>query len=258
MWTYQHSNFLVHQITALRDNYIYIIQARKSDAVLVIDPADADVVQQACAAMGLTPTHILNTHHHQDHTDGNQALIAHYQCAVIAHAADMHRIPGVTQPVAANTTFEIGGLTIQCLDATGHTLGHVVYGIDDALFCGDTIFGAGCGRLFEGSFAQMWHTLSALAALDASTKIYCAHEYTIDNLRFAASVDSHNPDLPTRIIHDTQCRKRGQPTIPSTIANELATNPMLRALDAQFCATYAPHLTPLEIFTDIRTQRNAW
>lgn len=258
MWTYQHTAFLVHQIPALEDNYIYIVVDKHSDNVLVIDPASAELVKAGCSQLQIKPTHILNTHHHWDHTDGNALLVAWYGCKVIGNQADAKRIPNISQPIHAHESFDIGNLHIQAMDATGHTIGHIVYLINDALFCGDTLFGAGCGRLFEGSFAQMWATLQSLAALDEHTKVYCAHEYTLANLSFACSVDAHNPWLQERIISATQRRKAQLPTIPSNIALEKNTNPMLRALDSNFCAIYNKTMTPLEIFTDIRNQRNVW
>ncbi|OIP99935.1 MAG: hydroxyacylglutathione hydrolase [Zetaproteobacteria bacterium CG2_30_46_52] len=258
MWTYQHSDFLVHQIPALENNYIYVVADKHSDNVLVIDPALAELVRDACKQLNITPSHILNTHHHWDHTDGNAQLVAWYGCEVVGNAADTKRIPHISKTIHAGESFDIGSLHIQSLDATGHTIGHIVYVIDDALFCGDTLFGAGCGRLFEGSFAQMWTTLQSLAALDEQTKIYCAHEYTLANLSFANSVDGNNPELQARIIKDTQTRNMKLPTIPSSIGLEKHTNPMLRALDDDFCSAYNPGKTPLEVFTDIRSKRNVW
>ena len=262
MWTYQHQHFIVHQLPVLRDNYIYIIQDCHSPVVCVVDPALAEPVIDACVQLNITPTHILNTHHHWDHTDGNQQLVETYQCTVIGNQADALRIPYIKQTIAANSLFSLGHLNIQSLEVNGHTLGHIAFVIEDALFCGDTLFGAGCGRLFEGSFAQMWESLQKLATLDKQTKIYCAHEYTLINLQFAQSVDTHNIHLQQRIHDDKNKRLHNQPTIPSTLGLEIQTNPFLRPLDPTFCTAYSQTHTveakPLQVFTDLREARNSF
>jgi len=258
MWTYQHHHFKVHQLPVLSDNYIYIIEDSQSDAVLVVDPALAEPVIQACEKLKLTPTHIINTHHHWDHTDGNSELVATYACRVVGNQADAKRIPHINQAITTHTSIILGNLNIQIIDVPGHTLGHIAYVIDDALFCGDTLFGGGCGRLFEGSFEQMWGSLQKLATLDEKTKVYCAHEYTLANLQFAQEVDPNNEHLQQRIKHDTQTRMSNQPTIPSIIALEKQTNPFLRPLNPEFCAFYDAQLSPLEIFSQLRTKKNKW
>lgn len=260
MWTYQHQQFIVHQLPVLRDNYIYIIQDRHSPVVCVVDPALAQPVIEACTKLNITPTHILNTHHHWDHTDGNAQLVQTYPCTVIANKDDTSRIPHISQGIAADSQFSLGNLNIQSIEVNGHTLGHIAFVIDDALFCGDTLFGAGCGRLFEGSFAQMWDSLQKLAALDEQTKVYCAHEYTLTNLQFAQSVDPNNAHLDQRISDDTKKRHQNQPTIPSDIALEVQTNPFLRPLNQMFCLNYSQthqvESQPLQVFTSIREARN--
>jgi len=260
MWTYQHRQFQVYQIPVLRDNYIYILQDSQSDAVLVVDPALAAPVIDACTTLKLKPTHILNTHHHWDHTDGNAGLVEQYQCTVVGNQADAQRIPLITQAVSDAQDVHIGGLNIQVIDLPGHTLGHIAYVIDDALFCGDTLFGAGCGRLFEGEHAQMWQSLQRLAALPEQCSVYCAHEYTLPNLKFAKSVDAGNERLLQRIKQDTQTRRRKQPTIPSSIGLEKQTNPFLRPLDAAFCQAFnkaeGSQLDALGIFTCMRQRKN--
>ncbi|MDX8388563.1 MAG: hydroxyacylglutathione hydrolase [Ghiorsea sp.] len=262
MWSYQHIGFKVHQIPVLRDNYIYIIQDCHSDSVLVIDPALAQAVQQACEELNIKPTHILNTHHHWDHTDGNLELVSAYGCEVIGNTNDKKRIPGITAPIQDNQAFKLGSLNIQVLDVPGHTIGHIVFVIDDALFCGDTLFGAGCGRLFEGTHEQMWQSLQKLTPLPDQTKIYCAHEYTLTNLSFANEIDAKNKVLQKRILTDTKTRKDKRPTIPSTIGMEKKTNPFLRPLDSDFCLYFNQsnnqNLDALHIFKHLREQRNQW
>jgi len=262
MWSYQHQHFHVHQIPALNDNYIYLIEALTSDVLAVIDPANASVVNQACRSLDKPLTHILNTHHHWDHTDGNKALKQRWHCTVIGAAHDANRIPEIDIHVSEQIPPELAGLNIQVLDVKGHTLGHIAYVINDALFCGDALFGAGCGRLFEGSPEQMWHSLQKLAALPNNTQVYCAHEYTLPNLRFARDVDNHNAELEKRIHRDTQTRMQKQPTIPSNIALEKCTNPFLRPLDPLFVHTYAKENkiseNALEVFTHLRKNKDRW
>ncbi len=262
MWAYQHQKFKVYQIPTLNDNYVYVIAAHDSSCVLVIDPAVAAPVISACDTLKLTPTHILNTHHHWDHTDGNQALVKAYGCEVLGNQADAVRIPCLSMPVQAPSHTTLGSLHIQVLDVPGHTIGHIAFVIDDALFCGDTLFGAGCGRLFEGSPAQMWDSLRQLAELPDSTQVYCAHEYTLPNLRFAKSVDANNPALQQRIRKDTQTRMQQQPTIPSSIGLEKETNPFLRPLNQAFVQAYnqthQSDFDALQIFTWLREAKNKW
>ena len=256
MWSYQHQHFHVHQISALKDNYIYLIEALHSDIVAAVDPADAAVVNQACNQLGKPLTHILNTHHHWDHTDGNKALKKRWDCSIIGAAHDQARIPGIDIAASEVSAPLLADLNITVIDVGGHTLGHIAYLLDDALFCGDALFGAGCGRIFEGTFEQTWHSLQKLAALPDTTQVYCAHEYTLPNLRFARSIDPNNAALQARISHDTQTRMSQTPTIPSHIGLEKSTNPFLRPLNADFCRNYAnAHQLPndaLQVFTHLR------
>jgi len=262
MWSYQHAGFIVHQLPALRDNYIYLIEAHTSDALIAVDPAEAVAVRRACKKLDKPLTHILNTHHHWDHTDGNLALKKDFACLIIGSAADAARIPSIDIHVSEESPPQIAGLDIAVLDVPGHTIGHIAYVARGALFCGDTLFGAGCGRLFEGAPEQMWRSLQRLAALDSDTRVYCAHEYTLANLEFAAALDRDNPVLARRIADDRQRRAQQLPTIPSTIATERATNPFLRPMDAQFRRRYAESRQldddALVLFTDIRRRKDSW
>jgi len=262
MWSYQHTGFTVHQLPALQDNYIYLIEAGSGNALVAVDPAEAVSVRKACRQLGKPLTHIFNTHHHWDHTDGNLSLKKDFGCLIVGAESDAKRIPGIDIPVSEISPPALPGLDVSVLNVPGHTKGHITYMINDALFCGDTLFGAGCGRLFEGSAAQMWHSLNKLAELDGNTKIYCAHEYTLANLAYASAIDVNNPALTERIIADKNCRKQGQPTIPSSIDKERATNPFLRPLDPDFCQNYASSHNissePLAVFSDIRKRKDGW
>ncbi|ATX82517.1 hydroxyacylglutathione hydrolase [Mariprofundus ferrinatatus] len=260
MWSYQHSNFTVHQFAALKDNYIYLIDAHNSGALIAVDPAEAVSISRFCKAHDRTLTHIINTHHHWDHTDGNKALKQKFGCKVIGPANDAHRIPAIDIAVSEKSPPRIAGLEITVLQLPGHTSGHIAYVIDDALFCGDVLFGAGCGRVFEGTRTEMWNSLTRLAELAGETRIYCAHEYTLANLEFAQTVDPSNGLLVERTVRTKQLRADHQPTIPSTIADEISTNPFLRPLNAEFCRYYASlrgvDANPEKVFTDIRDRKD--
>ncbi len=262
MWSYQHAGFSVHQLPVLRDNYIYLIESEASDALIAIDPAEAVPVQQACKVIGKPLTHIFNTHHHWDHTDGNLSLKKDFACLIVGAAHDRGRIPGIDIAVSEASPPLVAGLDITVLDVPGHTSGHIAYVLGDALFCGDTLFGAGCGRLFEGTPAQMLHSLNKFAGLDKDTQVYCAHEYTLPNLKFARAVDADNPALIERVLNDKNRRRQKLPTIPSSIGMEIATNPFLRPLDSSFCHRYAAAqhtgVEPLAVFTDIRRRKDSW
>ncbi len=257
VFCYHYDLFDVYQLPVLRDNYIYLIASRgERRETLVVDPAQADGVGEVCAQYGLTPVAILNTHHHWDHTDGNLPLQRQWSLEVVA--GDTCQAPGKSRDAEARMT--LAGLDIATLCLLGHTLDHVGYHIGDAVFCGDVLFGAGCGRIFEGSCAQMWQSLQLLAALPEETRVYCAHEYTLANLQFARKVDADNSDLAHRLQEDKALRRAGRPTIPSTIGRELATNPFLRPLDSSFCYHYAQkhHIDaqPLVVFAHLRAAKD--
>jgi len=261
MWSYAHSSFTVHQLPALKDNYIYLIESHNSPLLAVVDPADASPVISLCEQLQRPLTHVLNTHHHWDHTDGNTALARRFGCEVVGFREDAKRIPGITVE-SDEGVLELGGIAAEVLFVPGHTRGHIAYRFDDALFPGDTLFGAGCGRLFEGTPAQMWQSLQKLAALPDETRVYCAHEYTLPNLRFARTVDASNEALEERTSRDTRTRMEQKPTIPSTIGLEKATNPFLQPLDAAFVEHYAAAegitADAASVFAHIRERKDRW
>ncbi len=260
MWSYRHKDFTVHQLAAFADNYIYLIEAHNSDALVAVDPAQAEPVISACEVLGKPLTHIFNTHHHWDHTDGNLELKRQSGCRIVGAACDAQRIPGIDIAVSGACPPAIDGLEVQILDAPGHTSGHIAYVLWDALFCGDVLFGAGCGRIFEGSPEQMWASLKHIARLARQTRVYCAHEYTLANLRFARQVDADNQTLAERTRADKKARIRKRPTIPSTIGMERDTNPFLRPLNADFCKNYASregiNPDPVAVFTHLRKRKD--
>ena len=262
-------------LPALADNYIWLLHDGKD--ALVVDPGDAAPVQAALAQRGLRLAHILITHHHHDHIDGVAQLCRGHQAkiwtaqhpqiqAVLPAGAAVHMLSG-------GEGFDALGLHWQVLTAPGHTLSHVLFyapaaplGADMAplLFCGDTLFSAGCGRLFEGSPAQMLHTLARINALPADTRICCTHEYTLTNLRFAARVYPSNPAIAQHAAHCQHLRDQGLPTLPSSLAQERRVNPFLQALDLGAHPALPLHLADssaakadaLSVFTALRTLRN--
>ncbi|WP_085315611.1 hydroxyacylglutathione hydrolase [Derxia lacustris] len=225
----------VHALPAFADNYLWLIEDGRRAAI--VDPGDAAVVRQALAERGLTLGAILLTHHHADHTGGVAALAAEQPCRV--HGPRAEAIAGVTEPHEGGERFELFGQTAEVIAVPGHTRGHIAYYLPRlaALFCGDTLFAGGCGRLFEGTSAQMWASLSRLAALPGSTAVYCAHEYTLANLRFALAVEPGNAALVERERLVRGWRADGRISLPSSIALELATNPFLRAAEPAVAAS---------------------
>lgn len=223
------STLSVLTVPAFNDNYLWLIHDGTHAAV--VDPGDAQPILAALRAHGLTLTAILLTHHHADHIGGVPRLLQEYAVPVFGPRHD--GIAAVTQPLGEGDTVNVPGLDLQLavLDVPGHTLGHIAYvrgGNEPWLFCGDTLFAGGCGRLFEGTPAQMAASLDKLAALPPATQVFCAHEYTLANLRFARAVEPDNEALRARVPVETAKRERGEPTVPSTIALERATNPFIR------------------------------
>jgi hydroxyacylglutathione hydrolase len=234
-------------IPVLQDNYVMLL-SRGGEAA-VVDPAVAPPVEAALRQRGLELTAILQTHHHSDHIGGTPGLLRHWPgCAVIAAAADRQRIPFQTRGVADGDRFTLLGEPVEVIAVPGHTRAHIAFRlpVSGHLFCGDTLFAGGCGRLFEGSAAQMHHSLQRLAALPADTQVWCAHEYTTANLRWAQAVaGSEDPAaaaaIGERLEQVLEQRARGLATVPSRLGEEQATNLFLRAPDAPTLARRRQH-----------------
>lgn len=224
------SGLHIVQIPVLTDNYIYLAHEPETGMTAVIDPALTEPVLETLREEGWGLTHILNTHHHMDHIGANLELKNLTGCIVVGPAADAARIPGIDVALADGDTYDLGEATAKVFDIPGHTKGHIAYWFekDEALFCGDTLFSMGCGRLFEGTPEEMWTSLQKLMALPDETRVYCAHEYTAANGRFAMAVEPDNPALQRRMEEVTSLRAADRPTVPSTIGVEKATNPFLR------------------------------
>lgn len=218
------------QLPVLTDNYVYLLHDAASGETAAVDPAVAEPVLAALKEKSWRLNFIFNTHHHGDHVGGNLELKARTGCRIIASYSDRNRIPGLDRTVNEGDIVSLGGHRARVIFTPGHTGGHVVYYFaeDGLLFCGDTLFVMGCGRLFEGSAEQLWHSLQKLKNLPGSTQVYCAHEYTRTNGRFALTVEPDNRALQDRMARIERLCAQGRPTVPSTIAEEALTNPFFR------------------------------
>ncbi len=216
------------QIPLLRDNYAYLIVCEKTNEAAVVDPSEAEPVLRRVEAEKVKLKAILNTHHHRDHTGGNEGLLQRLPLEVYGHRVDKERIPGLTHPLDEGAEVVIGEVKARVLFIPGHTKGHVAYLSDDKLFCGDTLFVAGCGRLFEGTAEQMVNSLNKLQRLSPDTLVYCGHEYTEKNIQFAMTLEPTNEKLAAKMQRVRSLRLKGISTVPSTMAEEKETNPFLR------------------------------
>ncbi len=255
------SKLVVEQIPVLNDNYIYVLHEPSTGCTAAVDPAVPEPVSALLAAKGWRLTHILNTHHHGDHTGGNLTLKRDTGCTIVGARADAARIPGIDVEVGEGDAFMLGAAAAAVMDVPGHTAGHIAYWFPDsrALFCGDTLFALGCGRLFEGSPEQMWRSLDKLRGLPGETLVYCAHEYTQANARFARTVERDNPLLLDRIHRIDALRGRGMPTVPSRLDEEKDTNPFLRAdLDSLQRAVGLPGAAADQVFAEVRRRKDAF
>ncbi len=240
----------VHQFPCLSDNYGYLVRDDATGQTASIDTPDAKAILGELEKLGWKLTLILNTHWHADHAGGNEEIKAATGCQIVG-PAEVERLSPVDRKVSGGDTVDLGQTRFQVIESGGHTLQHVAFhsAADHAAFVGDTLFALGCGRMFEGTAPQMWDSLQRLAALPDDTRVYCAHEYTASNARFALSVDQ-DPVLKTRTDEIFDKRSRDEWTVPTTIGAEKATNPFLRA------PMLRPDLAPHEAFAAIRTAKD--
>jgi len=224
------SKLEIVQIPVLDDNYVYLVRDPETEMTAVVDPAVAGPVLEELDRRGWKLTHVLNTHHHPDHVGGNEELKSKTGCIIVGPRADRDRIPGIDMELGDGDHFNLGNAEAVVFDVPGHTRGHIAFWFkeSDALFSGDTLFAMGCGRLFEGTPSQMWASLQKFLGLPGQTRVYCAHEYTEANGRFALSVEPDNATLQSRMEQVRRLRGEDRPTVPSTLAEEVATNPFLR------------------------------
>ena len=249
------------QIPVLRDNYVYLIHDPDSGTTAVVDPAEAAPVLKTLAAKGWHLTHILNTHHHYDHVGGNLALKEKTGCRVFGAEQDRGSIPGLDAGLKDGDTVRLGEVRADVLEVPGHTAGHIAYWFraDRALFCGDTLFALGCGRLLGGSAEQLWHSLDRIRRLPAATRVYCAHEYTQNNGRFALTLEPGNPALVERMHRVDEARGRGRPTVPSLLGEEVATNPFLRPDSGEIQrAVGLEGADPVAVFAAVRQRKDVF
>ena len=253
------SQLEIAQIPVLQDNYVYLAHDAETGATAVVDPAVAEPVLAEAARRGWTISHIVNTHHHHDHVGGNLAIRAATDCIIVGPGPDRDRIPGINMEVDEGDRMRIGNAEAEILFVPGHTRGHIAYWFaeSDALFCGDTLFSIGCGRLFEGTPAQMWSSLQKIMKLPDTARIYCAHEYTETNGRFALTMEPENRDLQDRMTEVRTLRAQNQPTVPSTLGMEKRTNPFLRP-DSKHLRAQLNMLTldTVDVFAETRRRKD--
>lgn len=252
-------------VPCLKDNYAYFLRPEGAGTVALVDACEAGPVLRALDAHGLKLGAILSTHHHHDHVGGNEELVSYFPgIPVFGSAHDRGRIPKQTEVVAHGQTIDVVGLRFDCLLVPGHTLGAVAYVGHGAVFTGDTLFAGGCGRLFEGTPKMMHESLNVtLGALPAETLVYCGHEYTAKNLEFAAAVEPGNGDVVRKAARVRELRARAEPTVPSTLAEERATNPFLRVTSSEIRARYRARLgdaaeDPVAVLGALRAEKDAF
>lgn len=250
----------IHQFTCLQDNYGVLLRDRETGAVASIDAPEAAPILAALAQKGWNLTHILVTHHHNDHIGGIAELRAQYPgVRVIAPLADRSRIPGADQYVREGDVATVGSIQLEVIETPGHTSGHIAYHAphERLLFAGDTLFALGCGRAFEAPAQVLYQSVMKLADLAPETQIYCGHEYTQSNGRFALTVDPQNEALKARMIEIDRLRAAGEPTLPTNLALELATNPFLRTEDPDLRRTLGMEkAAPADVFAELRDRKN--
>jgi hydroxyacylglutathione hydrolase len=249
----------IHQFPCLNDNYGYLVHEPSSGATAAIDTPEVKPILAALAEKGWTLTHILNTHHHFDHAGGNAELKAKTGCTVIGPKGEKDLIPGIDRAVGEGDIVELGAARARVIEVPGHTRGHIAYSFDQehVAFVGDTLFALGCGRLFEGTAQQMWSSLGKLMELPDDTVVYCAHEYTQANARFALSVEPDNAALAARAKEIDEKRARGEWTVPTTIGIEKRTNPFLRAASPDLRRVLGLEAAPdVDVFAETRKRKD--
>ena len=249
----------IETIACLSDNYAFLAHDPATGETAIIDAPEAAPILAALDARGWTANQVFLTHHHDDHIQGLSGILARHDARVVGAAADAHRLPPLDVALAEGDSVAIGAQTGSVIDVSGHTVGHIALHFPQSVvaFTADSLMALGCGRVFEGTLPQMWASLQKLAALPPETTLYSGHEYTVANGRFALTIDPENPALISRIEAVNAARSQDQPTVPSTLAEELATNPFLRAADPGVQA----HLgmtgaTPVNVFSEIRTRKD--
>ncbi len=248
-------------VPCLEDNYAFLLHARDTGETALIDAPEPGPIVAELALRGWSLTEVWLTHHHWDHVDGLPELADRWQPRVVGARADAHRLPKLDLQVGDGQSFNFAGHDVQVLDVSGHTINHVAFHVPDAsaVFTADSLMALGCGRLFEGTPDQMWHSMQKLAALPADTIVYSGHEYTQTNAAFAMTIEPGNPALVDRVQRVKDARAKGLPTVPSTLADEMATNPYLRPSSPEIRATLDMQgATDAQVFAEIRRRKDAF
>lgn len=248
-----------HQFPCLDDNYGVLVHDAEAGVTASIDAPEADAVRDALVEKGWKLTHILTTHHHNDHTAGNLELKAETGCIVVGPKGEAARIPGLDRAVGEGDNFPLGTAQVHVLETPGHTAGHISYWIPAhaTVFVGDTLFSLGCGRVFEGTYEMMWASLSKLRRLPAATRIYCGHEYTVSNGRFGLTIEPGNEALVARVAEAEALRATGQPTLPTRLDRELETNVFLRARSPEIRKRFGLEVAEdWQVFAAVRERKN--
>ncbi|XDZ65742.1 hydroxyacylglutathione hydrolase [Alphaproteobacteria bacterium LSUCC0684] len=247
------------RVPALNDNYIWMLHNPSSHELAIIDPGEAEPVLKELERRGLTPTEIVNTHHHGDHIGGNSALLERFDIPLTAPASEAARIADITRPVRGGDEVMIAGYRAEVIETPGHTTGHVAFYFDDCFgdhgiaFVGDTLFSLGCGRVFEGSMEEMWNSLAALRALPDKTLIACGHEYSASNARYVESLDWPSAEAEARCAEIHALRAADTPTLPVMLGTEKKANPFLNCDTESLAAVFGLDARdPVEVFTALR------
>lgn len=249
----------IHQFMCLTDNFGVLLRDPATNTVAAIDAPETAKVADELAAKGWALTHILTTHHHRDHTDGNLELKSLSGCTIYGPRNEAAKIRGLDTAVGDGDSFKLGSIEVRVLDTPGHTLGGITYWMPSAqvAFVGDTLFSVGCGRVIEGDPQQMWRSLDKLRKLPPETRIYCGHEYTEANIRFALTIEPDNPALQARAVEAKALRAKGEFTLPTTMASELAVNPFLRPQEPGIRKRLGMEsAADWEVFAEIRERKN--
>jgi len=251
----------IEQFICRTDNYAVLVHDEASGETAAIDAPDAAAILERLSRRGWQLGMLLNTHHHFDHVGGNLALKEATGCVIVGPAAEAARIPGIGRRVGEGDRVAVGAAEFEVIETPGHTAGHISYWSagEEIVFAGDTLFSLGCGRMFEGTPEVMWHSLQKLARLPRGTRLYCGHEYTETNGRFAITVEPNNLDLQARVAEVAELRAAGKMTLPTTIGQELATNPFLRSDRPRLqVAIGMKNAAPADVFGELRRRKDAF